>query len=382
MFWRKRTGGPRADPLTEVRAGLMPVVFSAVWLAFLTEPLMAAWDQRDGWRGTLGLAGIVVFCVLYVWHFARCRRHVWAGPWGRATRLPLAERLPLFLALLALAVALPVLLGQTGTNTWVFVAVSALFTFRLPVAYAIGIALAAAYEWCSYNLAGWQRESGVVLSIVLAMLAVTMGILASRRQQDLAAARRENARLAVEEERGRVARDLHDILGHSLTVITVKAELAGRLIDLDPARAKAEVESLEALSREALADVRKAVQGFREISLAGELVTARNALHAAGIEPDVPSATDEVPGDLRELFAWVVREGVTNVVRHSQARHCRIDLTPARVTVTDDGTAPEPAAIERGLRGLRERARAAGAVVTTRWPDEGGFELSVDVGRA
>lgn len=124
--------------------------------------------------------------------------------------------------------------------------------------------------------------------------------------------RQENARLAVEEERGRLARDIHDILGHSLTVITVKAELAGRLLDVDVERARGEIASLEALAREALADVRGAVVGVRDISLAGELARAKAALAAAGIDSTIPNAVDDVDPSLKELFAWTVRESVTN----------------------------------------------------------------------
>ena len=333
----------------------MYLFFAGAWLVFLLDPLVAAWRQRGSWQGDVGVVVTLAFSVTYLWHFARSRPQIWRRRVDdERPAEPTRNRVVRFLLLVALAGVLPLLIGQTGTNAWVFVAVSALFTFRLPVAYGIGAGLAGSYELLAFNVDGWRRDAGLVLSIVLAMVAVTMGILANRRQQELGAARRENARLAVEEERGRVARDLHDILGHSLTVITVKAELAGRLIDLDPARAKAEVESLEALSREALADVRRAVEGFREISLAGELVTARNALRAAAIEPDLPTAVDEVPGDLRELFAWVVREGVTNVVRHSRARHCTITVSPDRISVRDDGVAPDEAVISAGLRGLRE----------------------------
>ena len=111
------------------------------------------------------------------------------------------------------------------------------------------------------------------------------------RNVDLLRAHEENAHLAVENERTRFARDLHDILGHSLTVITVKAELAGRLLDVDTERARAEITDLERLSRDALADVRRAVEGYRDLTLPGELARARTALAAAEIEAVVPGTT-------------------------------------------------------------------------------------------
>ena len=150
-------------------------------------------------------------------------------------------------------------------------------------------------------------------------------------------------------------------------MITVKAELAQRLLDVDPARAKAEVADLERLSRDALFDVRRAVEGYRELTLPGELARARTALAAAEIDADLPNSTEEVPSDRRELFAWTVREGVTNVIRHSGARRCTVRLTPDAAEVLDDGRGPkEDPAGGSGLLGLRERAAALGGTVVTR----------------
>ena len=105
-------------------------------------------------------------------------------------------------------------------------------------------------------------------------------------------------------------------------MITVKAELAEPAARRRPGRARAELADLERLSRDALADVRRAVEGYRDLTLPGELARAREALRAADIDADLPNSTDEVPTELRELFAWTVREGVTNVIRHSGASRC------------------------------------------------------------
>jgi two-component system sensor histidine kinase DesK len=197
------------------------------------------------------------------------------------------------------------------------------------------------------------------------------------RNMDLVVAHQENARLAVDNERTRFARDLHDILGHSLTVITVKAELAQKLLDVDLERARAEIADLERLSRDALHDVRRAVEGYRDITLPGELVRARVGLRAAEIEAELPNSTDDVPSELRELFAWTVREGVTNVIRHSGAKHCWVTLTPTSAEVRDDGCAkPSPDGHGSGLAGLRERAADVGATVVTRELSPG-FSLTV-----
>ena len=155
----------------------------------------------------------------------------------------------------------------------------------------------------------------------------------------------------------RIARDLHDLLGHSLTAVTVKAQLAGRLVGRDDTRAAAEMHEVERLSRQALADVRAAVAGYREVSLAVEVATAREVLGAAGIAADLPGAVDEVPAELRELFGWAVREGVTNAVRHSGAKRVRVQVTPSSVEVTDDGRRRSGPAGGSGLAGLAERRR-------------------------
>nr|WP_277348458.1 histidine kinase [Planctomonas sp. JC2975] len=195
--------------------------------------------------------------------------------------------------------------------------------------------------------------------------------------------RHELAQLAVAEERGRVARDMHDILGHSLTAIAVKAELAGMLIDTDDGgKAREEAAAVEQLARAALADVRTTVAGYRGTSVAAELANARSVLTSAGIEAEFPATVEALPAADRELAGWLVREGVTNVLRHSNARICRILVEADRVEVADDGrgqgSGPTPqSSLGNGLRGLRERAETAGWRVETGSSELGGFRLSL-----
>src|SRR6185437_13830912 len=150
----------------------------------------------------------------------------------------------------------------------------------------------------------------------------------------------------------RFARDLHDLLGHSLNVVSVKAELAGRLVTIAPERAQAELADIQRLTREALADVRSAVGGYSEVSLGAELARARSALEAAEIEPELPAGVDDIPEERHELFGWAVREGVTNVVRHSGAKRCWIALTPTSVAIEDDGSGPGTSVAEGAEHGL------------------------------
>jgi two-component system sensor histidine kinase DesK len=238
----------------------------------------------------------------------------------------------------------------------------------------VALAAYAATVW----VPDWHRDEGILFGTLVATLAI-WGITQSiNRNIEVLAVREENSRLALDDERNRFARDLHDILGHSLTVITVKAELANRLIDVDLARARGELEDLERLSRDALSDVRRAVEGYRELTLPGELARARTALSAAEIAADLPNSTDEVPTDRRELFAWTVREGITNVIRHSGASRCTVLLGEHEVEVRDDGRGPAAAGSGHGLVGLRERAAALGGTVVTQALHPG-FSLKVVV---
>ncbi|OIQ78134.1 sensor histidine kinase DesK [mine drainage metagenome] len=263
----------------------------------------------------------------------------------------------------------------------VFIAVSSVFF--LPVREAVGVVvvLVAAGEVLPRTIPGWAPIDSLSLQVVIASIAVFGVTQVMARNVELARARTELADLAVARERERMARDVHDILGHSLTVITVKAELAGRLLPEFPERAAREVADVEQLARAALADVRVTVSGFRAVSLANELASARVALEAAGVEAHLPSAADEVPENLRELFAWTVREGTTNVVRHAAARTCEITLTSTHVRVSDDGVGPDGSETTgSGLVGLRERASAAGARVVLGRSASGGFDLCVELG--
>ena len=196
----------------------------------------------------------------------------------------------------------------------------------------------------------------VVAVVTFAVLQIVRG------NQALAEARAELARLAAENERSRIARDLHDLLGHSLTTVTVKAGLARRLGETDPGRALAEIAEVEELSRLALAEVRAAVSSYRDVTLAGELARGRELLRASGVTADLPTATDVVDPAHQELFGWAVREGITNIVRHSHASTCAVRLSSSSVEITDDGVG-SAAPPGNGLTGLRERVAAADGVV-------------------
>lgn len=295
--------------------------------------------------------------------------------WGRSVRFKLTA------VAVLLAVDLPLLLtlGPDAVWTWTFVGVAAAmqaYPGRIGYALIAGLGGAAV-------LVQLTRGEALEQSLVQPAIILSVGFMmhAFGRQTEtvrqLRSAQDELAGLAVAEERNRVARDMHDILGHSLTVIAVKAELAGRLITVAPDRAAAEVAELEDLARGALADVRATVSGYRGVNISSELASARSALEAAGIEPQLPGAADEVPAKSRELFGWVLREAVTNVVRHSGASRCTVTLSRRSIQVDDDGRGPGGSSDGGGLRGLGERAAAQGATLSLGRSAMGGFRVRV-----
>ncbi|GLX93650.1 histidine kinase [Herbidospora sp. NBRC 101105] len=201
---------------------------------------------------------------------------------------------------------------------------------------------------------------------------------------ELRATRKELARVAVSEERLRFSRDLHDLLGHTLSVMVVKAEAVRRLAPRDGAAAARQAADIEEIGRQALTQVRAAVTGYRGRGLDAELSSARDALAAAGIELTVRGPGSPLTPETDALLGWAVREGVTNVIRHSTARTCAITLVVgdgdgAELTVADDGAGVTGTASGNGLGGLRERVEAAGGRFTAGNVPAGGFRLTVGV---
>jgi two-component system sensor histidine kinase DesK len=223
------------------------------------------------------------------------------------------------------------------------------------------------------------------VSITVIGLVINASFEVRRANQQLVAARTRLATLAVAEERNRIARDLHDTLGHSLSLIAVKGELAARLLPDDPGRARDEIADVTRTAREALSAVRETVSGYRRPSLAEELAGARAALAAAGIEAEIDAPPVGLPRLTDTLLAWAVREATTNIIRHSRARRARIALScesgTARLEVTDDGQGirPSPDPGGSGLDGLRDRLSAAGGWLEREARPEGGFRLAASV---
>jgi two-component system, NarL family, sensor histidine kinase DesK len=370
---------PDADPASDfgafsihrARAGVL------LGLLFLAGPLA---DLLGGLLGPAHqaalLLGLAVFVGLYVSLLPPSRWLTRLGPTANLIALAL---LPV--------IATSLLAGGAPTSfAGLFVYFVAAAGLRLPARAAIAVTLLTAF---GVGLAGLLHgdSRGAIAATVLSI--VSIGVLMAafgrivRANIELRATRAEVARLAVSDERLRIARDVHDLLGHSLSVIALKSELAHKLLKSDPERAAAELDDIQAVSRTALAEVRAAVQGYRQLGLAEALASARTALAAAGIGYDVAETDVSFPADVDTALAWAVREGTTNVIRHSHALHCairvRADEDRAAVEIEDDGSVEPSLGRGTGLSGLRERAERVRGELEAGARPEGGFRLRLTV---
>jgi two-component system sensor histidine kinase DesK len=227
------------------------------------------------------------------------------------------------------------------------------------------VAVAGTEGWL-LHLSGWELFYSAVFPLV-----VGGGNLffaeRNRMNRKLRKADEEIEHLAKVAERERIARDLHDVLGHTLSVITLKSELAGKLMDRDPARAGQEIREVEQISRQALSDVRDAIRGYRSKGLVAELAQAKCTLETAGVAVRCDASTVvKLPPMHEGVLAMAVREAVTNVVRHAQARTCSLRLAQqngsCRLEIEDDGRGGFHDE-GNGLRGMRERVEMLGGTL-------------------
>ncbi|HEY1174529.1 MAG TPA: sensor histidine kinase [Phytomonospora sp.] len=289
-------------------------------------------------------------------------------------------RIAVFVFLFGTATVL-VWLGGIGT-VFVFIYPINMLAFAAPLRVALTVDVVVLGGLTVATLVLEDRDTAMgqlLLFGSLAIVTLLMGRLIHTNRA-LIKAHADIAGLAAQDERNRIARDLHDILGHTLTTITVKAALARRLLESGADHAGelagAEIGDVEQLARQTLGEVRATVSGYRETSLAGELAAIRAALSAADITADLPSAIDEIDEPQRTAFAYALREGVTNVIRHARADRCTVRIGPGELEIHDNGRGGHTPA-GNGLNGLRERLSAIGAVLSAGPAPEGGYTLTV-----
>lgn len=334
--------------------GWRRVVFPGVFLVYLASVISGVFQYDRGGAVIAGCAIVGLFIIGYLFLVvdppAAGRRF-----WGMfaalavltAAELPFARADAFVMCVFLTVLLVAVLNGRAAPAVAGMTLASVLVPALVPA-------------W--HDSLGTSLNNGTAIAIPIVGLAMFGFFNLLRGSQALAEARSELARLAAENERIRIARDLHDLLGHSLTTITVKAELAHHLGSRDVGAALREIAEVEALSRRALSDVRAAVTGYREVTLAGELATGRELLRAVGISADLPPAAEVADTRAQELFGWVLREGLTNVARHSRASTCTVRISGSSVEIIDDGVGGETGS-GAGLSGLRERVEAAGGTL-------------------
>jgi two-component system sensor histidine kinase DesK len=263
-------------------------------------------------------------------------------------------------------------INHGAATFFIFAAAMLPFCVDSRVAAFIGlitVAAVGAIEGFLLHMDGWTLFYSALFPVIIGA-GNTFFAERNRMNQKLRKANEEIENLAKVAERERIARDLHDVLGHTLSVITLKSELAGKLIGRDPERAGKEIREVEEISRQALSDVRDAIRGYRSKGLAAELAQAKATLETAGVAVQCDAATTlQVPAMQESVLSLAVREGVTNVVRHANARNCRLRVEQqngtCRLEIADDGQGF--VAVEgNGLRGMRERVEMLGGTLDRR----------------
>jgi two-component system, NarL family, sensor histidine kinase DesK len=374
--------------------------FAGIWLIYLISPVADLFGHQHGvlWIAG-GLAITIAFSAIYV--ITICN----SGSWPRQARWGLA-------AIALLAALACVVYGSAWTPLWIYVSAAAGMVLAAPAygrrtaVYGV-LAVGACYLFFSRVA---HAETAEFLAVLLPVLLVGFAMIGFRMQiqlmNELEQARETVAKLAANEERLRLARDMHDLTGQSLSTITLKSELAAKRLSKLPASAElntvlGDLGDIGRVSRQTLHDIREAVSGYRRPTLAIEAITARNALEAAGIrvddDPGLTLRSGTFDADAEAVLAWCLREAVTNVIRHSGARVCRIRLIPGdqelALEVSDDGRGPgshtavdASASHGAGLRGMSERLSTAGGRLSLGPADPGpgnrqghGFNLTATV---
>jgi len=324
----------------------MPIIWLPFMIWFFVDPIW--WKHA----GPLLWIGNTIYGLIFIWLYLYAFSH------------PEPRRLYAVIAMMVMSsVLIPFQNGGVACLLIYAVAAGAFSTNLARVLALIGVNLGLLGIYSYHLKLPLPFWGSMLLLIVLVGFGNHFGAKAHCAAEKLRLADEEIEHLAKVAERERIARDLHDLLGHTLSLITLKAELARKLVDRDPQRAKQEMLDVEKTSRAALADVREAISGYRSEGLAEELVRTRKTLQTAGIAVDCEFADMPLTPAQETVLALALREATTNVVRHAQAQQCRVRLLRdndlCTLEIADNGRgadAPEG----NGLRGMRERLEAIG----------------------
>lgn len=401
---RNNSDGERAALQTWLRSPFILWLFWLVWLPFLVPPLIGLFLRHLPMPYLLlSLAALIAFLSTYLWGtWQIVQQRLFVPDPPRKERRALVWLLLVLLSTLSCAVVLN--LGSGWSGLFIFTCAYASGRFPFSSAFVAMVVLVLLNATVS-RLGGvmWLDLVTPTLLIVVVSFAVVIQVQWIRTRQQLEAAREEIAHFAALEERLRIARDLHDLLGHTLSLITLKSELAGHLLEANAERSvlAPEIRDIEQVARSTLQEVREMVAGYRTPSLVRELREAQVILTSAQMSyrfEDPMNLTQRLPAETTAILAWAVREGVTNVVRHSQAQWCRIRIEQTghaiQMEMLNSGprrsetivSSPTPPTEEdagkrggQGLRGLSERCAAVGGWCEAKACQDGGFCLIVSV---
>jgi signal transduction histidine kinase len=359
---------------TKLAGSLVVVVFCGL---FLQAVIRVLWVTGEFWNIALVTAYLLAALLLQLGYFSRPNTRL---------RPPTSY---LLLGLLAVLVFLPWLhLQPAWTGLPGFLAGSALLVLRPGRGWTVFLAVVAAVAWAQFALVDLSPRAIGQITATMNLGLITYGLTwMARMVRQLRAARAEQAEVALAETRLRFARDLHDLLGLSLSAITLKSELAYRLILLDPDRARTELTEVLEISRHALADVRSVASGYHEMSLEEECRTAESLLTTAGLDVRMDIDYRDLPPEVSTVVATVLREGVTNVLRHSKGESCAITISSGaddvRLRVVNDGVTKPSDRTKNGwgsgIRNMSDRVAALGGVLTTQYESNGSFALCATI---
>ena len=339
----------------------MPLIWLPFMLWFFVDPY---WHHAGPLRWILNTLAGLFFIFLYLQAFSRPGR---------------VRNTSIVLMLVMASTLLPYNNGAIGFLIYT----AAAGGFNTKLRWVLGL-LAIEIAILLYYVVRLHIDISMWGSMLMLIILVGLGnhhwAMSHCAAQKLQLANDEIEHLAKVAERERIARDLHDVLGHTLSLITLKSELARKLVDRDPERAEQEMHEVENASRAALADVREAIRGYRSDGIFAELARARAALETAGVAVECDTETVPLSPDQESVLALALREAVTNVVRHAEARRCNVSLkrreSLCTLEVADDGrgaAGPEG----NGLRGMRERLEALGG--SLRLLSSNGTRLIIDL---
>ena len=330
----------------------MGMLMASVWLVFLVFPILALNRQPDLGRRWVGFVAIALFVPVYITSFINLGILLE----GRARRVQLVRGALLLLLTVMLewmndgqGVALgmcPFIMAYTVWGLWP----------PLRLVASLGVLAAGILVW---GISGWHHLHLLIPLVVTLLVAISGAVGVGGAELEIEAAQQREEQL-LSEDRERLARDVHDLVGHTLTVASLKLQLAERLLETDPARGREELVATQQFISRAQEELRASVNGVLQRPVAAELSVTRSNLAEAGIEVTVMGDPGDVPSHLAPVLGWVLREATTNVLRHAEARHVTLTFTARSFTVADDGVGVRGAE-GRGIPGMRDRTETAGA---------------------